>query len=771
MKTLLIKNDLLGGTFATPIKVSETTQKKRETADAKQLDTYKTVIPQIVKGQEEREARILKNLEALSKRWKVPLTIEPDFVGEVGGEVDGMKGVFNIKKSADRIKQFSKNFDRAKSKKDPEGRKSSKDIEKKFVAKPNTWDYYLKQTKFKYDIEEKAVSENKKTISIYINYYNKIPFGFDWLSRIKNSRVKEPVEGIEGKFRFVNNRYVMKFGKELFEAMEVEDHPDEYYYSSAGRTVEDAKADFQALVNMGKIKRYNGDGTGKWGGFEGFSGSAGNHCLDYYIEKHRHLTQTSDGDSYNSVWNNYIERAVLYQSTYQIKIGALLSKTFLYRDTPLSVYYALDKDQKLILGGLQGKVFANSQFKPYVALQLYQYFGNTINKGIYDPFSGWGGRLLGAMAGNFNYTSADTNVDMKPDFDRMFYDLRNLYSSNITMNWGDSSKVDLSKVDYDFVFSSPPYIAKVPTTQLDKPVKQIEDYDNMPFYNTPRDFYESLICPVIAQCWNYLPNNKWFCLNIPQHNYESLSENYDLPRPKLRFIYPKKDRAGTGKTIIDKETGKEVSAEGTAEEYIYCWNKDKDTDKAFREKIMVFLKDNTKEKFLQSKVKDFIKKGTVEGKNKFIIRKKKGQEGTETQDTEKLINVSKKPLIADATKYSPASITKIIPPSKPTASGKPIPKSYIDVMINPTSTPKDRGKALRESGIYSKTDLSKLVDFMNQQKETENRKKAQEGKDYKGDFLEPKPLDLESEETITPVILGEGFYTHTQLTKIRRKRT
>ena len=69
-----------------------------------------------------------------------------------------------------------------------------------------------------------------------------------------------------------------------------------------------------------------------------------------------------------------------------------------------------------------------------------------------DFTAGWGGRLLGARSLGIEYTGIDTNINLKNGYDQMI----NKFGGN--MIYESCLDVDFSKIDYDFVLTSPPYI-------------------------------------------------------------------------------------------------------------------------------------------------------------------------------------------------------------------------------------------------------------------------------------------------------------------------
>ena len=106
-------------------------------------------------------------------------------------------------------------------------------------------------------------------------------------------------------------------------------------------------------------------------------------------------------------------------------------------------------------------------FKATTAKYLYQKYNA---KQVLDPTAGWGGRMLGAWALDIDYTGIDTNVEMIPAYNGMMEFLNNdankfgnnlfeeVSNTKLKMIFESCLSVDFSKIEYDFVLTSPPYI-------------------------------------------------------------------------------------------------------------------------------------------------------------------------------------------------------------------------------------------------------------------------------------------------------------------------
>ena len=118
-----------------------------------------------------------------------------------------------------------------------------------------------------------------------------------------------------------------------------------------------------------------------------------------------------------------------------------------------------------------------------------------------DFTAGWGGRLLGARSMNIDYIGIDTNINLKPSYDKM----TNRFGGK--MIWDSCLNVDFSKLDYDFVLTSPPYI-------------NLEQYENMKQFENNECFYVKFLIPMIEKSLKYIKNNGSVCINISNYMYD-----------------------------------------------------------------------------------------------------------------------------------------------------------------------------------------------------------------------------------------------------------
>lgn len=145
-------------------------------------------------------------------------------------------------------------------------------------------------------------------------------------------------------------------------------------------------------------------------------------------------------------------------------------------------------------------------FRPLVAMDLYKRF-NPVT--VLDFTCGWGGRLVGACALNVpNYIGIDINQNLESPYADMCQFLNANSATRIQMFFEDAVAFDYAAIEYDMVFTSPPYYF-------------IEKYSNNRSYGGSKDemnkqFYE----PLFMKSYRHLKVGGHYCLNVNQDIYE-----------------------------------------------------------------------------------------------------------------------------------------------------------------------------------------------------------------------------------------------------------
>ena len=181
-----------------------------------------------------------------------------------------------------------------------------------------------------------------------------------------------------------------------------------------------------------------------------------------------------------------------------------------------------------------------SIFRPVMSMEVYCKFVPKI--GVLDPTMGWGGRLVGACALDLpKYIGIDSNKELDIPYREMCAFLQKTTKTKIELFFQDALTVDYSKLDYDMVFTSPPYY-------------NIEVYSGMK-EKTKEEWNSGFYKPLFERTWKSMRSPGYYCLNIPLEVYESSCV------PILGKYWKK---------IPLKKRGRGVNE---YEEFIYVWRK------------------------------------------------------------------------------------------------------------------------------------------------------------------------------------------------------
>lgn len=181
-------------------------------------------------------------------------------------------------------------------------------------------------------------------------------------------------------------------------------------------------------------------------------------------------------------------------------------------------------------------------FKPLNAVEIYCKFKPT---SILDFTMGWGGRMIAAVAlGIPRYTGIDLNTNLKLPYDEMVNTLKTageMENTVVDLRFQDALTVDYSQIDYDMVFTSPPYY-------------NIELYRGTA-EKTEADWNNEFYIPIFTKTMQHLKSGGHYCLNIPESVYKTVCIPLFGKSPK-KIILKKSNRV-----------------DSPYKEYIYIWKK------------------------------------------------------------------------------------------------------------------------------------------------------------------------------------------------------
>ena len=167
---------------------------------------------------------------------------------------------------------------------------------------------------------------------------------------------------------------------------------------------------------------------------------------------------------------------------------------------------------------LKMHTYMASQFKPELALALYNFFGA---KRVLDFSAGWGDRLVGFLASDAeSYIGIDPNTKLHDPYQQIvnFCDV----GKETRFICSPAEDADLSDVKVDFVFTSPPY--------FDIERYSEEETQSWKRYRNPQQWIKSFLFPTLTKCYEVLEDGGRIAINIAD------KRGLDLCSPMLKHM-------------------------------------------------------------------------------------------------------------------------------------------------------------------------------------------------------------------------------------------
>lgn len=145
--------------------------------------------------------------------------------------------------------------------------------------------------------------------------------------------------------------------------------------------------------------------------------------------------------------------------------------------------------------------------RPLVYMEIYSKYKPS---SILDFCAGWGGAAVAASALNIdNYIGIEINHHLKEPYNNLISYLKNKSNTNINMIFDNCLDIDYDKLNYDFVFTSPPYYF-------------IQKYENNIDYASKREMDELFYKPIFQKVFNGLQNEGYFIINVCKEVYDNV---------------------------------------------------------------------------------------------------------------------------------------------------------------------------------------------------------------------------------------------------------
>jgi hypothetical protein len=148
--------------------------------------------------------------------------------------------------------------------------------------------------------------------------------------------------------------------------------------------------------------------------------------------------------------------------------------------------------------------------RPLNCMEIYTRFNA---KRVLNFCAGWGGSMVAAAALNLEaFYGVEINIDLKKSYDNMESYLRTKSNTEFSIHFGDATNFDYSNMNYDTIFSSPPYYF-------------IEKYANNVAYKSKKDMDDKFYKPVFSKSYLHLKKGGHFIINVCKEVYDNVLKN------------------------------------------------------------------------------------------------------------------------------------------------------------------------------------------------------------------------------------------------------
>jgi 16S rRNA G966 N2-methylase RsmD len=131
-------------------------------------------------------------------------------------------------------------------------------------------------------------------------------------------------------------------------------------------------------------------------------------------------------------------------------------------------------------------------------------------KRVLNFCAGWGGSTVAAAALNLDaYYGVEINSDLKQPYDNMITFLQTKCATKFESIIADAVDVDYSNMNYDTVFSSPPYYF-------------LEKYANNVKYCSKKDMDDKFYRPLFTKTYNGLQPGGHYIINVCKEVYDNV---------------------------------------------------------------------------------------------------------------------------------------------------------------------------------------------------------------------------------------------------------
>ena len=250
-------------------------------------------------------------------------------------------------------------------------------------------------------------------------------------------------------------------------------------------TVDDLEDDMGKLIQIGK---------------DAFTTSSrsriGNNVVDYFTFRQRLETK----GKYDINFFEFIQNIEEFKKKKFIQTMLTYYKDVKNKNNTKNEYIVLKEVYNICISAI-------NIMRPLNCMEIYTKYKA---KRVLNFCAGWGGSAVAAAALNLDaYYGVEINSDLKQPYDNMITFLQKKCATKFENIICDAVDVDYSNMNYDTVFSSPPYYF-------------LEKYANNVKYGSKKDMDDKFYRPLFAKTYNGLQPGGHYIINVCKEVYDNV---------------------------------------------------------------------------------------------------------------------------------------------------------------------------------------------------------------------------------------------------------
>jgi predicted RNA methylase len=222
----------------------------------------------------------------------------------------------------------------------------------------------------------------------------------------------------------------------------------------------------------------------------------GNNIVDYFTFCERLETK----GKYDVSFFEFIEKIDDFKKKKFIQTMLTYYKNVKNKNNTKNEYIVLKEVYNICISAI-------NIMRPLNCMEIYTKYKG---KRVLNFCAGWGGSTVAAAALNLDaFYGIEINENLKPCYDKMISYLKTKSQTKFDIFICDASSFDYTTIEYDTVFSSPPYYF-------------LEKYNNNIKFETKKDMDEKFYKPVFSKTYNGLQKGGHYIINVCKEVYENV---------------------------------------------------------------------------------------------------------------------------------------------------------------------------------------------------------------------------------------------------------